>query len=608
MATSTVSMDSIEQRRLQLEENVAMLSKTLEHWSAWEVEYEMLKEELQKADSPSPAAMIEIGRELGGTLVNEKEVLELLGKDVNSTRTANVVVDMITRRIDYVTQNRSTVEKQLEKAEKQLAGVSILADPGLETEEGLPMMDIEEKLDEDENVISSSVTQPGKVAPELLEALRKAGIHKSELSNSQTGEAAAGEPSTISAPASTSTTIPASSFSKPTTAMKSPETVKKSPLAKATSETKANVSGAPPKKKSVAFAEDVQVKTFEKPSSAKDELRAWNLKPGSRVYELGEDEEVHATHVVPVADSAEEAQLRRDMVEFGLSEVGAVVAELDIDDADGFDDDDDEDEDDSDEDEDEDEHGRSTRPYLSEDYRQQMADLEKKLNARMVENVGPRPDLHPLASVADDVRSLVIRQDDEFDSSMGMGSSDAVNAEENAEAKKKGVRFADAPESSQATETWTEPSAPPAPTISDTIVERTATAPTPPTAPSKPAKVSRFKSARASTQPSQLMSTPPVAEPLPMPTGPKDRTLASTVIEHRPQSSEPQEPDEFDPLLLNREINTEYHKMRNKMIQQQGGYKESEEEKNNPLMEERDGQPRKVSRFMAAKLRVAEGL
>jgi unconventional prefoldin RPB5 interactor 1 len=70
--------------------------------------------------------------------------------------------------------------------------------------------------------------------------------------------------------------------------------------------------------------------------------------------------------------------------------------------------------------------------------------------------------------------------------------------------------------------------------------------------------------------------------------------------------SAPHVPDEFDPVVVNREVQTQYHKMRNKMIQQQGGFKPTEEEEDHPLMEEKNGKTKKVSRFRAARLK-AEG-
>lgn len=57
--------------------------------------------------------------------------------------------------------------------------------------------------------------------------------------------------------------------------------------------------------------------------------------------------------------------------------------------------------------------------------------------------------------------------------------------------------------------------------------------------------------------------------------------------------------------MINREVQTQYHKMRNRMIQQQGGFAETEEDVEDPIMEERGGMPKKVSRFKAAKLKAA---
>lgn len=39
-------LEQLETRRLELEENVAKLRKTLQHWRTWDLEYEGLKEEL----------------------------------------------------------------------------------------------------------------------------------------------------------------------------------------------------------------------------------------------------------------------------------------------------------------------------------------------------------------------------------------------------------------------------------------------------------------------------------------------------------------------------------------------------------------------------------
>ncbi|KAJ4298997.1 hypothetical protein N0V90_004241 [Kalmusia sp. IMI 367209] len=596
MATSAQqTMERVESRRLQLEETVVKLKKALDHWSTWEIEYEMLKEELQAAGSPSPSQMVEIARDMDGKIVTETEVEELLGKDAQSKRTANQVIDMISRRIDYVRQNRESAEKQFDKTEKQLDGFAMLTDPGLENEEGLPMMDIEEELDEHDNVVSSSVSQPGNVAPELVEALRKAGVHKAEQKNGK-GERA----SDLELPSATSAPVPSTLASDPASdwidySVKLPSPSEPLPV----NEPKP----AGPPKKSVSFANDVQVETFEKPKTFQEDVQYWNLKPGAKVYELDDDtEDILSKAVVPDTDSAEEAALRREMIQYGLSEVNDVVAELDLEDED--DEDDFDEEYDSDEDsEEEDKFGRSTRRVLDDDYLKQMQDLEKKLNARMVENLGPSS---ALIDEAGDARTLRVRKDDEFEQSMSTAFPGSVEDS----AAKKGVRFADDIDISDAPPPPAEPSVPIKlpPTMSDTIIERAPSVPQPPSLPSRAARVSRFKSARATSNgPPPMLPSPAVPEPPPVPTGPSGRVLATKVSEHIAYTSEPQAPDEFDPVMHDREIQAEYHKLRNKMVQQQGGFKSTEEDDEDAFVEERNGKTKKVSRFKAAKLK-AEGL
>ena len=582
MAASVQStLEGIERRRAQLQESVEKLQRALTHWTTWEAEYDMFKEEIETANDPSPSQMRTIAQHLEASLLNEREANELLGKD----RTANQVVDLLQRRIDYVQQNSATIEKQLDAAEKQLAGVDVLLDPGVDNEDGLPMMDIEEELDEQGNAISSSVNQTGKGAAEVVEALRKAGLQKADLDKMIKG---AGQEQT--------------------------------PTADAPSE---SPSATPPKpdvpenaKKSVSFANQVEVQPSKAQAALEkdgynEDFDALNFTQGTKVIELDQDDNVVASYpIIPQGESPEDAELRRQMLQYGLSEVGQVVAELDLDhptaEYSDFDDDDYDDYD-EDEDEEEDEHGRSTRPVVTDDYRQQMLELERKLNARMLENVGPRSDDDDAVEQAESVRLLKVQKDDKFDETISAANPKTASSQSG----KKGVRFAEdldiaeAPQPVRAPEPTLAPSKP-APTMSDVVVERPTQSFQPPTAPSKPGKVSRFKSARSHQAP-QMLPNPQPYSPPPVPTGPAGRTLANTVVEHVPLSSEPAAPDEFDPAVLNREIQAEYHKARNKFIQQQGGFKPTQEDEASPIVEERNGKTKKVSRFMAAKLR-AEGL
>ncbi|KAF2634001.1 hypothetical protein BU25DRAFT_405829 [Macroventuria anomochaeta] len=598
-ASAQSTLEGIERRRAQLQESVDKLRRALTHWTTWEAEYQMFKEEIETADDPSRSQMRTIAQDLEASLLNEKEVNELLGKD----RTANQVVDLVQRRIDYVQQNSVGVEKQLDAVEKQLAGVDVLLDPGVDNEEGLPMMDIEEELDEEGNAISSSVNQTGKGAAEVVEALRKAGLQKADLERMMQGVGQKQTPSADGPPALASS-APAATEAQPSPAESPSETQTKPEVPETT-------------KRSVSFANEVEVEV--EPSRARvalekdgynDDLEALNFTQGTKVIELDQDDNLVASYpIIPQGESPEDAELRRQMLQYGLSEVGQVVAELDLDHPTAeYSDFDDDDEDDDEEEEEEDEYGRSTRPAVTDDYRQQMLELERKLNARMLENVGPRSEDDDTVEQAESVRLLKVQRDDKFDDTMSAAKPKTAGSQSG----KKGVRFADdldisaTPQPVRAPEA-SSTSSKPAPTMSDVVVERPAQPFQAPTAPLQSAKVSRFKSSRATPQPPRMLPNPQIYEPPPVPAGPAGRPLANTVVEHIPSSSEPAAPDEFDAAVLNREIQAEYHKARNRFIQQQGGFKPTEEDQASPIVEERNGKTKKVSRFMAAKLR-AEGM
>ncbi|KAI4669645.1 uncharacterized protein J4E88_009927 [Alternaria novae-zelandiae] len=602
MAASTQSaLEEIERRRVQLQQNVDKLRKALSHWTTWEAEYEALKEEIQGASDPSPSQIREMARDLDLTLLDHKEVEELLCKNSPKERTANQVIDMISRRIDYVRTSSATIEKNLDAAEKKLAGVDVLLEPGMDNEEGEPMMDIEEELDDEGNEVSSSVNQTGKAAAELVEVLRKAGVQKAELEK-KNAEAQEASPDTSSTSTPTSHTTPESKSS--------PSSSENTPTLPSS-----QASDPEPVKKSVSFSEEVDVEPTPKatPQPAQPDYEA----KFSVDEDLTQDDyESLANAIIPDDESAEEAELRRQMLQYGMSEVGQIVAELDLDQPTASYSDEEDDDDygdyDTEDDEEEDEYGRSTKPVITEDYRKQMMELEKKLGARMLENVGPESGKPSLEDHIGDIRTMKVKSDDQFDESMASPATMPAPADTK-ESKKKGVRFADDLDISEAPKPVQEPAGAArlpirsTTTISDTIVERSAI-PAAPIEPPKPAKVSRFKSARAATNtPPQMLPTPPVPEASPVPSGPAGRTLATTITEHAPLPSEPQAPDEFDPVLLDREIKAEYHKARNRFIQRQDGFKATEEDEESPIVEERDGKTKKVSRFMAARLK-AEGM
>ncbi|KAF2847436.1 hypothetical protein T440DRAFT_403462 [Plenodomus tracheiphilus IPT5] len=600
-------LEGIERRRVELQANIEKLQKALHHWTTWEAEYEALKEELQRgAQDASPAQMRDTARELGGTLLNEKEFEEMLGKDLKIKRSANQVVDILSRRIDYVQQNSASIEKQLDAAEKQLAGVDVLLEPGLDNEEGLPMMDIEEELDDAGNEVSSVVNQTGKGAAEVVEALRRAGMKKADLETKP--EAHNKENVSTSA---TPTMLPEMD----------------APSQSTTASSGSAESILTPSAKSVSFVEEESKRS--KPSSAKEaleqngfdeDLATLNFSTGTKVIQLDNNDDMVASYpIIPQGESPEDAELRRQMLQYGLSEVGKVVAELDLDHPTVYYSDDDDVDGDSDfndygtetEDEEEDEYGRTTKPVVTEEYRRQMLELEKKLGARMLENVGPQADEQPLAEHVSDIRTMRVRKDDEFDQSLDMAQSGTSRVATNEGPRQKmGVRFAENLDISEAPPYDPKPVAggqtviSTAPTISENIVERAVPRISSARQPPKGAKASRFKSARAgSNAPPNTLPMPAVAQAPAVPTGPTGRPLASTITEHIPGPAEPQAPDEFDPVLLHREVQAEYHRARNTFIQQQGGFKATEEDEERPIVEERDGTTKRVSRFMTARLK-----
>ncbi|TVY33081.1 hypothetical protein LSUB1_G008462 [Lachnellula subtilissima] len=559
----------LERHRQLLEENI------------WEAEYEGLKEEiLARQPPPNQEQLIELARDYEGELVNQKEVTEILGEP---TRSPAQVVNLLDRRIDYVEQNARSLQKQIELAENKLAAASIISQPEVRNEEGLPVTDIVEELDEEGNIISSHTSTPGSAKPQLLEVLEKAGIH--DL------------PETDSPPQNVQ--IPHKDRSEASPA-----------------ETK-------PAKKGVKFSADTKIGPEpEKSQTAKRVETIMNIA-------RQQGTEPPEPPIIPTDESPEDAALRREMLQYGMSEVGAVVAELDVEEGDWTDGDyDDYGEDESSTD-DEDEFGRSTGRVVDDELRQQMIELEEKLGVRMMENAGPKPEDYDI--VKEGIGRISINGEDEIGAEKATvkepipsDSTDPLSTQ----TSKKSVRFSEEIDVSTApTPPSNLPKTKTAP-IGD-IVERTAPAQA---ATPKPKKTSRFKLDRAggdsishanmphrpasnpisalTLQPAKPSTPKPFSGPIQYPeersrvtpTGPEGKTLASAVIERDiPLNTSATAPDELDPDLLHQEVAIEYHKMRNIMIQREGGFLKEEESEIVPRTEE-EGGPKKMSRFKAARL------
>lgn len=679
-----MELTEIEQQRQKLEENVQKLRQSLRNWQTWEAEYEGLKEELVATgpEELTAEAVAEICNSYGGELVTQKEILDLTGQaslDAQPRRRRQVL-GLISRRQEYVQQNIDTLSKQFFLAEGKLeefafasaTAAGIYGDGAGELEDdedgGLPLSEIHEELDEDGNVVRSEIRRPEEATAKALERLRQAGLTDKDL-----GLAAQQPPTPPSAikPAPVEVEKPRETAVEGDVEVERPQVRKKSvsfsadtkepeEKPRSNSEEKKSVSFAdkvaiaraadPPDNRSVKFSPQVEEipanpPAADTPQSGPGEQTPVNtdpdhqqhlrgyFKPGDRVFEVDEDAETTKPHIVmPENESAEDAQLRREMLSYHLNEVQNVVATMDLDDPDDEHDDSHsdfttseyQDEDTpytsglSDSDiEDEDEFGRSKRPAVTDAYRDEMEALKE----RLIGNLGkiPLPEGEVDADDDDDeageealdpahAHRLVIREKRSSVASNGSSNSDAGNKSATATGKKR-VSFAQevdvakpASPPHKATKHVEGESAPP---LASGVVERsTAVSHSLPNT-TAPEKISRFKQARAAAIPAEDEDedTAPGAPP----TGPPGIPMASTLLERNPSSTKAPapDPDGYDPLLARRELAADYYRRRNDMVREQGGFKVDKDEDENlgDLMEERDdGRVKKVSRFKAARL------
>jgi unconventional prefoldin RPB5 interactor 1 len=605
----------LERQRLELEENVRKLQQSLYHWRLWEAEYDGLKEEitLLKEDSTKDD-ILEKGREFAGTVVDEKEVKALVGEGQGVTRSRDQVIQLISRRLDYVKQNVTSMEKLLAATEGRLdALLSIERPSDTTTDAEFPVTEIFEELDEDGNVISGRTSTPGDRAPELLQVLNKVGVQD----------------------------IPDQVSKTDSQAEKSE--------AERTAEEKAP---AAEPKRSTDESVSEKVEVLEKPTSAANGRHSLTT-PGPVHITAEEPSDEVEQPVSDVDEPVEDADLRREMLQYGFREVGAVVAELELDEeGSDFSVEDDYGEYDDEEDEEEDEYGRTTRKLLTEEYHQRMRELEKKLNASAMFNVG-----RDTSTLPEEVRQELEEPGVVKVERTKEAKEETSDQPEEKKKIKKKVAFAAeldiAPDwNSPAPEKIERMPREIAP-ISESIVERTTSVnidgPSAEETPAVPKKVSRFKVARNSgAQPStsqqagskkQVQPSPPATLPL-FPAKPKDpkpfsqpiidvvdsapprsvprppegKTLAETLVEReisdrtttKPPTSEPG--DEIDEEIHRKEIASEFYRMRNRMVQRNGGFVNDDEQAIVPLDDYEelspDGQPqRRISKFKAARMR-----
>jgi unconventional prefoldin RPB5 interactor 1 len=319
---------------------------------------------------------------------------------------------------------------------------------------------------------------------------------------------------------------------------------------------------------------------------------------------LDDDDELIGKAVIPEDESPEDARLRREMLQYNLNEVGQVVAELDLDEnLSEFEDDDDyfDDDYDSEMSEEEDEHGRSIRPGVSKSYRDQMKELDKQLRSRIIGNLGPNLEEVDPVYDPEGLRRLVVRgEEGASDENVKPAISKGKEAVKSDASAKKGVRFSEELDVQKAPKTEAPVVSKPRTAPIADVVERAPSKAQAPSQPTKPAKASRFKQSRAAA----------VDETAQPESAPQDSgsVMSDKIVEHpaapATNARAPEEVDELDPELQQRQLASEYYRLRNNIIRQQGGFKETEEEADDPLMEQfPDGKMKKVSRFKAARMK-----
>ena len=433
MAAPRVSGDSLlnlERHRQQLECNVTQLRKALRYWRLWDAEHEGLKQELQELpDDAGEDAIVHLHKVFEpGEVLMSKELNEVFGcntsRNAKPTKTRPQMINTIEKRIDVATRNIETLEKQLSSAEENLTRATVVIKPDLENEEGSPIMDIVEELDEDGNVVSSRVQTPGsRHLHAMSTALDKASLGRREEKEKETGMgnasgAASQDPvqsgnvqpiqepaqmdgknqpqqvtadrSRTSTSSPSKTSAPVSTTQQAAVEISCPERGKRSP----------------PKRKSilkkaVAFSQDTR-----EPDSAQKSPTTFQV--GDILQASKKEVRTQQADVISQGQFPEEVFLREEMLRFGredISEIGAVVAELTLEEDSDDDEEDLEDgedmhensdechdvagysEDNSDE---ENEWGMSTRSLMTSDYINRMKALEQKLGLAR-ESSSPNP-------------------------------------------------------------------------------------------------------------------------------------------------------------------------------------------------------------------------
>lgn len=615
----------LERHRRQLEENVSRLQTALQHWRLCDAEYEELKEAIEASpESIGTKELQQIREGFKGEVISDSEVDQLFEKPHKT------IINLLDRRIDYVTKNVETLEKQLQAAEQKLATAMVVMDPDVRDEDGLPFTDIIEELDENDNVVSSHLQRPGDMQPQMMEALAKAGIKDKDVLEGGDEDNTAADGTEARGEATEDLEEEEDKGTRPVEVIKEEQTAR-TPVQAGLQPTKPEEkSRAKPKKpvvkRAVSFADDTKPGDDEIADQDSIPPVSRNAKIMADLMEQARLQAIPSSNpVIPQDESPEDAEMRREMLRYGMTEIAPIVAELEIDEeGDSEYEEAYSDYDEEAEDEDEyDENGRYKYRVVDENIHARMQELQEKLGFKstrelMEESRMEMEDTDPDNGKLLDggIGRITVQPTAPAKSSL---KTDAKTPE--SKPAGKGVKFANELDIADSSTDPTE-SVAPEPDFVDpmraTIVERAPAAP--PAAPATttiPKKTSRFKQAKtspATTTISGTLGALPIRQPHTAPTrfldadtdvrtapaGPEGRTLADAIVE-RDLPSDVKEPDEFDAALLHQEAAVEYNRMRNRMIQKEGGFvKEREAPIEYP--EDVDEGGKRLSRFKAARL------
>ncbi|KAI1819171.1 Prefoldin subunit-domain-containing protein [Xylaria intraflava] len=579
----------LEKHLRRLEEQVDKLVIALDEWRQWKQEYEALRTRVQALPATANrAALSQTRQAFEGELVDEKELVDIFGR--NDSKKRDQIISTVSNRLDYVSKNITTLTKQLEIAENKLAATRVVSNPDATDENGLPITEIHEELDEDDNVVSYTLQPREYSQSQVLDVLKKVGITESP-SNTHESASDATPGATKPFPAAAS----------------NPVDTKHRPQSNAENTSDVSRANKPAKKKSVAFTEDTKSGDDEKPGNAVQRLEALYRQAKAQ-------ENIIADPVRPADESPEDAELREDMIRYNrdtmMYEMAPIVAELNLEEGSGDDDDWNSDDTEEDEEDDEDRWGRSTSGVVDDEYRREMLELKERLSKQMFGEEKASDDEND--EFSEGIGRITVRHENTGPTENGSRAS-KVNGDASSfspkDSVKKSTRFAPTldiieskPASSVSQPELSQPQQPEVDPLSDVVERRPSENKENTPAPKR--KISKFRREKANGE--LPKSTPIIAPEKPIettryaPSGPEGQTLASNILEHEP-SDKVKEPDELDANLLHQQVTEEYYKMRNKMIGRQGGFLKENTDAIQPL-EEEEGGPKRLSRFKAARL------